>query len=75
GATFNHTQYTQFSINHGNANGVCATCHTNSNNYSIFQCTACHGGNNANNFGHPNVNGYVYNSINCYQCHASGGGG
>ena len=75
GATFNHTQYTQFSINHGNANGVCATCHTNSNDYSIFQCTACHGGNNAANFGHPNVNGYVYNSINCYQCHASGGGG
>jgi Seven Residue Repeat len=72
GATFNHTQYTQFSINHGNANGVCATCHTNSNDYSIFQCTACHGGNNANNFNHPNVNGYVYNSINCYQCHAGG---
>jgi hypothetical protein len=72
GATFNHTQYTQFSINHGNANGVCATCHTNSNDYSVFQCTACHGGNNANNFHHPNVNGYVYNSINCYQCHAGG---
>jgi hypothetical protein len=75
GATFNHTQYTQFSINHGNANGVCSTCHTNSNNYSVFQCTACHGGNNAANFGHPNVNGYVYNSVNCYQCHSSGGGG
>jgi hypothetical protein len=72
GATFPHTNYTQFSINHGNANGVCATCHTNSNDYSIFQCTACHGGNNANNFGHPNVNGYVYNSINCYQCHSGG---
>jgi NMD protein affecting ribosome stability and mRNA decay len=75
GATFNHTQYTQFSTNHGNANGVCATCHTNSNDYSVFQCTACHGGNNAANFHHENVNGYVYNSINCYQCHASGGGG
>jgi len=75
GATFNHTQYTQFSINHGNANGVCSTCHTNSNDYSVFQCTACHGGNNAANFHHENVNGYVYNSINCYQCHASGGGG
>jgi hypothetical protein len=74
-ATFNHTQYTNFSINHGNANGVCSTCHTNSNNYSIFQCTACHGGNNAANFNHPNVNGYVYNSVNCYQCHQSGGGG
>ena len=71
-ATFNHTQYTRFSINHGNANGVCATCHTNSNDYSIFQCTRCHGGDNTNNFNHPNVNGYVYNSVNCYQCHSGG---
>jgi hypothetical protein len=75
GATFNHTQYTRFPINHGNANGACSTCHTNSNDYSVFQCTACHGGNNAGNFHHPNVNGYVYNSINCYQCHPSGNGG
>jgi hypothetical protein len=74
GATFNHTQYTQFPITHGNANGVCSTCHTNSNNYSIFQCTGCHGGNNAANFHHDNVPGYVYNSVNCYQCHQSGGG-
>jgi NMD protein affecting ribosome stability and mRNA decay len=66
GATFNHTW---FPVNHGNANGVCATCHTNSNDYTIFQCTGCHGGGNANNFHHPNVGGYVYNSVNCYQCH------
>ena len=71
-ATFNHSQYTRFSINHGNANGVCATCHTNSNDYSIFQCTQCHGGNNSANFNHPQVNGYVYNSVNCYQCHSGG---
>jgi len=75
GATFNHTQYTRFPVNHGNAGGVCSTCHTNSNDYSVFQCTGCHGGNNAANFHHPNVNGYVYNSINCYQCHSSGNGG
>jgi Cytochrome c3 len=75
GATFNHTQYTRFPTSHGNANGVCATCHTNSNDYSIFQCTQCHGGNVSANFHHPNVNGYVYNSVNCYQCHSSGGGG
>ncbi|MBZ5654257.1 MAG: hypothetical protein LAO56_03155 [Acidobacteriia bacterium] len=72
GATFNHTY---FPMNHGNANGVCATCHTNPNDYSVFQCTGCHGNNNAANFHHPNVNGYVYNSVNCYQCHKSGGGG
>ncbi len=74
-ATFNHAQYTQFPVNHGNANGVCSTCHTNSNDYSVFQCTNCHGGGNPNNFQHPKVNGYVYNSINCYQCHKSGNGG
>ena len=70
GATFNHTW---FNMNHGNANGVCATCHTNSSDYSVFQCTGCHGGGNPNNFHHPNVGGYVYNSVNCYQCHRGGG--
>jgi hypothetical protein len=74
-ATFNHTQYTQFPTSHGGANNVCATCHINSNNYAIFQCTGCHGGNNPNNFHHDNVSGYVYNSINCYQCHQNGQGG
>jgi len=73
-ATFNHTQYTQFPTTHGNANGVCATCHTNSNDYSVFQCTGCHGGNNAANFHHEQVPGYVYNSANCYQCHPTGHG-
>ena len=43
--------------------------------YSVFQCTGCHGNNNANGFQHPNVSGYVYNSVNCYQCHKNGGGG
>ncbi|HUA16812.1 MAG TPA: hypothetical protein VMG31_16080 [Verrucomicrobiae bacterium] len=75
GATFNHSQYTQFPTSHGNANNVCSTCHTNSNDYSVFQCTGCHGGNNAKTFEHPKVSGYVYNSINCYQCHPSGHGG
>jgi hypothetical protein len=75
GASFNHAQYTPFPTSHGNANNVCSTCHTNSNDYSIFQCTGCHGGNNAKNFQHDNVPGYVYNSINCYQCHQNGQGG
>ena len=73
-AAFNHTQYTQFPISHGNANGVCSTCHINSNDYSIFQCTNCH--QKASTDGnHQGIKGYVYNSINCYQCHQSGGGG
>jgi len=73
-ATFNHTQYTPFPINHGNANGVCATCHTNSNDYSVFQCTNCHSKSQTDQ-DHQGVNGYVYNSVNCYQCHRDGHGG
>jgi hypothetical protein len=63
------TQYhTFFNVNHGNANGVCSTCHTNSSDYSVFQCTACHTA-AATNPRHSGVRGYVYNSINCYSCH------
>jgi hypothetical protein len=71
GATFNHTY---FPTNHGGANGVCATCHTNPNDYSVFQCTNCHQKAQTDQH-HQGVNGYVYNSVNCYQCHKNGSGG
>jgi hypothetical protein len=71
GATFNHTW---FDTNHGGANGVCATCHTNSTDYSIFQCTNCHTKSRTDSE-HQGVGGYVYNSVNCYQCHRNGRGG
>ena len=74
-ATLPTAYHTLFPVNHGNANGVCTTCHTNSADYSVFTCTSCHGNNNSANFKHPNVNGYVYNSVNCYACHKNGGGG
>jgi hypothetical protein len=70
GATFNHTW---FPTNHGGANGICATCHTNSADYSVFTCTNCHA-KAATDQRHTNVSGYVYNSVNCYACHRSGGG-
>ena len=73
-ATFNHAQYTPFPTSHGNANGVCATCHINSNDYSVFQCTNCHAKNQTDQ-NHQGVSGYVYNSVNCYQCHRNGQGG
>jgi hypothetical protein len=70
GAPFTHNF---FNINHGNSGGICANCHTSpSTTYTLFQCTGCHGNNNAANFQHPNVGGYVYNSVNCYQCHSKG---
>ncbi len=74
-ATLPSSYHTFFPMNHGNANSVCSTCHTNSSNYSVFTCTAtCHGSGNSANFHHPNVNGYVYNSINCLACHKNGSG-
>jgi hypothetical protein len=71
GATFNHTY---FPTSHGGANGVCSTCHTNPNDYSVFTCTNCHLKPQTDQ-NHQGVNGYVYNSANCYQCHKNGSGG
>ena len=71
GATFNHTW---FPTNHGGANGVCATCHTNSADYSAFTCTNCHAKTSTDQ-AHSGIKTYVYNSVNCYACHKSGGGG
>jgi hypothetical protein len=70
GATFNHTY---FPMTHGNAK-LCSDCHTNSNDYSVFQCTGCHTANNTNGE-HSGVRNYVYNSTNCYACHPKGNGG
>ena len=67
-ATFNHTW---FPTTHGGANGICSTCHTNPNDYSVFTCTNCHLKPQTDQ-NHQGVSGYVYNSVNCYQCHKSG---
>jgi hypothetical protein len=66
---FTHSWFNQ---QHGNSGGVCTICHTNANDYTVFQCTTCHGNNNSANFHHPSVGGYVYNSVNCYACHSRG---
>jgi hypothetical protein len=77
GATFSHPWFNNLSHGNNAAGDVCSVCHTNSlgasGNYTIFQCTGCHGNNNAAAFSHPSVGGrYVYNSVNCYQCHSRG---
>ncbi len=68
GATFNHTW---FPTSHGNANGVCSTCHTNASNYAVFQCTDCHTQSQTGQQ-HSGVQGYVWSSQNCYSCHPNG---
>jgi hypothetical protein len=70
GATFNHTW---FPMTHGNANSVCTTCHTNPSDFSVFQCTNCHLKTQTDS-NHLGVKGYIYNSVNCYQCHPTGSG-
>ena len=70
-ATLPASYHTFFPLTHGNANSVCATCHTNSSDYSVFQCTGCHAA-TATNSAHRGVSGYVYNSVNCYACHKNG---
>ena len=71
-ATFNHTWFP--TPHHGISN--CTDCHTNSTDYSAFTCTACHSHPKAEtDQQHQGVKGYVYNSINCYQCHPTGQGG
>ncbi len=69
GATFNHTW---FRIPHNTAR-LCSDCHTNPSDYSVFVCTSCHT-KAATDSIHQGRTGYVYNSINCYQCHKGGGG-
>jgi predicted CXXCH cytochrome family protein len=72
-ATLPASYHTFFPLDHGGANGVCATCHTNSSDYSVFQCTGCHS-QSATDGDHRGITGYVYNSVNCYACHKNGGG-
>jgi hypothetical protein len=69
GATFNHTW---FRIPHNTAR-LCSDCHTNPSNYTVFLCTGCHTQTKTTN-DHRGVNGFVWNSTNCYSCHRSGGG-
>jgi len=69
GATFNHTW---FPVPHHSAR-LCTDCHTNSSNYAVFVCTVCHTQAQTDAH-HQGVQGYVWNSANCYACHPHGGG-
>ncbi len=73
GATFNHTW---FPLTHGNSGGVCATCHTNPSDYSVFTCMSgnCHPQAQTNS-NHNGISGYQYVASACYSCHPRGSGG
>jgi hypothetical protein len=73
GATFAHNQFPIYSGKHLGKWTVCADCHTDSSNYTVFSCTNCHTHAKATTDSHHSgIRGYVYNSLNCYSCHPKG---
>jgi len=73
GATFNHDApyFPIYSGTHAGKWSSCATCHTNSANYAVFDCLSCHTKTQTDNE-HKGRSGYVYASQNCYACHPRG---
>jgi hypothetical protein len=74
-STFNHDQqyFPIFSGKHKNKWANCSICHTNPSNFAVFSCVTCHEHNKTTmDQKHRNVNGYVYNSQACYNCHPNG---
>jgi hypothetical protein len=65
GATFAHAWFT---FPHHSAQ-QCVDCHTTQPNYVNFVCTVCHTQAQTDPIHVGRVNGYVWNSTNCYQCH------
>lgn len=52
---------------------ACTDCHTNSSNYSLFNCLNCHEHNKADmDNKHREERGYSYDSASCYRCHPRG---
>ncbi len=72
-STFDHDAmyFPIYSGSHENEWNNCNECHSNPNNYSIFQCLTCHPKNETDS-DHNGVNNYSYNSNACYSCHPDG---
>ncbi len=75
-AQFNHDQqwFPIYSGRHEGEWNTCADCHSNPNNFGEFTCITCHHQNDMDEE-HSDVQGYVYQSSACYNCHPTGGGG
>lgn len=72
-ASFNHDEQ-YFPIYSGEHQGEwdqCSDCHTNPNNYSIFDCLVCHEQGETDDK-HQGIGGYIYNSNACFECHPDG---
>jgi hypothetical protein len=71
GATFNHTWFPITSGRH--AGRACAECHTDANNYKVFNCLRCHSLSSVQGE-HQGNSGFRYESAACYSCHPTGRG-
>jgi len=74
-ATFNHDQqwFPIYSGEHRNEWDSCSDCHPNPNNFLVFTCISCHEHRREEmDDEHEDVNGYVYESSACYECHPDG---
>lgn len=74
-STFDHDgQYFPiYSGSHQNEWTSCSECHTNPNDYTVFNCIICHTQTETNNE-HQGISGYTWNSDACYACHPNGEG-
>ena len=74
-ATFDHDNsfFPIYSGKHKGKWNSCSDCHTNQSNYKEFSCISCHEHNKTRmDDKHRNVNGYVYSSQACFNCHPTG---
>ncbi|MSO23284.1 MAG: hypothetical protein EXQ58_08545 [Acidobacteria bacterium] len=72
GAVFNHNFPIYTGAHKGRWN-TCNDCHTNSSNYTVFNCLNCHEHSQITmDDKHKNIKGYAYNSLACYSCHPKG---
>lgn len=62
-----------YSGKHRNKWSLCSDCHRTSGNYSSFSCIDCHEHNRTDmDNEHRGVNGYIYQSSACFNCHPKG---
>ena len=68
--TFDHLW---FPINSGDHRNIeCSECHRSGSNFAVFTCTtSCHPRSEMDGE-HDDVQGYAYNSAQCYSCHPNG---
>jgi hypothetical protein len=74
-STFDHdNQYFPIlSGKHNNQWQSCSDCHVNQNDFATFECITCHEHNQTDmDDKHSGINGYLYQSQACFDCHPTG---